>query len=130
VPELFSLFLELLGDLLLQLLGGAIFDLALRTFGRFFKDPEFDPVAVSGIYFALGAFAGGFSLLIFPHAVVRPSRVPGISLLISPTVTGAIMSLIGFILRRKGKRAVQLEAFWYGFALAFGMALVRFLFAA
>ena len=130
MPELFSLILELLGDLLLQLLGEAIFDLALRALGRFFKSPEFEPVAVAGLYLALGAFAGGFNLRIFPHALFRLARFHGISLLISPTASGAIMSLIGSILRRKGKRVIQIETFWYGFAFAFGMALVRLLFAA
>jgi hypothetical protein len=40
------------------------------------------------------------------------------------------MSLTGFLLRQRGKTVVQIESFSYGFAFAFGMALVRFLFAA
>ena len=53
-----------------------------------------------------------------------------ISLLVSRILTGAIMSLVGSTLRRTGKRVVQIETFWFGFAFALGMALVRFLFAA
>ncbi len=39
------------------------------------------------------------------------------------------MSLIGSTLRNRDKRVVQIESFGYGFAFAFGMALVRFFFA-
>jgi hypothetical protein len=128
--DLLLVLLEFFGELLLQLLGEVIFDLALRALGRFFKDAAFDPVAVAVLHFALGAFAGGFSLVIFPHPLFRPSSIRGVSLLISPIATGASMSLIGSMLRRKGKRATQIETFWHGFAFAFGMALVRLLFIA
>jgi hypothetical protein len=128
VLELFSLIVELLGDLLFQLLGEAILDLALRALGRFFRSPEFDPVAVIGIYFVLGTFSGGISLLIVPHPFVRPSRLYGIGLIVSPIVTGLVMSLVGSLLRQKGKKAIQIETFWCGFAFAFGMALTRLIF--
>jgi hypothetical protein len=40
------------------------------------------------------------------------------------------MSLLGSILTRQGKKVVQIESFPYGFAFAFGMALIRYLFVA
>jgi len=79
-------------------------------------------------YTLLGASAGGLSLFIFPHPLVHPSRLHGINLLVSPIVTGLVMSLIGSILSRQGKKVVQIESFGYGFAFAFGMALIRYFF--
>ena len=128
--ELLSFLFEIFGELLFQLLGEAILDVSWRALGRFFRSPEFDPIAVAGLYVVLGVFAGASSLLIFPHPLIRPSRLHGISLLVSPILSGAIMSLVGATLRRKGKRVIQLETFWYGFAFAFGVALVRLIFAA
>ena len=40
------------------------------------------------------------------------------------------MSVVGSVLRGRGKRSIPIETFWYGFAFALGMALIRFLFAA
>src|SRR5437016_5143010 len=81
-------------------------------------------------YTLLGALAGGLSLFIFPHPLVHPSRLHGINLLVSPVVTGLVMSLIGSILSRQGKKVVQIESFRYGFAFALGMALIRYFFVA
>lgn len=38
------------------------------------------------------------------------------------------MAAIGWIRERQGKLVVRLETFSYAFALAFGMALIRFYF--
>lgn len=125
------MFLEVFGELLLELFGEAVLDLALRALGSLFRTAEFKtPAGAASSYFVFGALTGGFSLFIFPHPLVHASRLHGVSLFVSPIATGSVMWLIGSVLRRKGKRAVQLETFWYGFAFAFGMALVRFLLAA
>ena len=71
---------------------------------------------------------GGISLLFAPYPLFHPSRVHGISLVASPVLTGLGMSLVGASRQKRSKRVVQLESFSYGFAFAFGMALVRFLF--
>jgi hypothetical protein len=89
-----------------------------------FKNPA---LAFSGYAF-LGGVAGGLSLLLFPHPLVHPSRVPGLSVVISPILAGLGMSLVGSTLRKQNKKAMQIESFGYGFAFAFGMALVRFSF--
>jgi hypothetical protein len=77
VDELLSFLFELLAELFLQLLGQALLDVAWRAFDRFFESDEFDAFAYAGICFALGAFTGGLSLLVFPHALIRPSRQEG-----------------------------------------------------
>ncbi len=49
--------------------------------------------------------------------------------MISPVITGFFMSQVGIMLRRTGKRAVQIESFGYGFTFALGLAIIRFAFA-
>src|SRR5258708_7315718 len=53
-----------------------------------------------------------------------PSRV-----VISPVLAGGGMWMVGTALRKRNKKAMQIESFGYGFAFALGMAMVRFLFA-
>ena len=79
-------------------------------------------------YIILGAAAGGLSLLVFPHPLIHRSRVPGVSLIVSPVLAGLGMSFVGLRRRRREKRVLQIESFSCGFAFALGMAVVRFFF--
>lgn len=114
-----------------ELASAAILDFLLRTIVMRLDRPPFqNPVVAAVGYTVLGVAAGGLSLIPFPDRFVHTSRIHGISLLVGPLITGSLMSLTGFLLRQRGKTVVQIESFSYGFAFAFGMALVRFLFAA
>jgi hypothetical protein len=116
-------------EFLLELAGEAIFSLILRAIGEVFVDSGVvNPMLASFGYLLLGAVTGGASILLFPHPLIHPSRIHGISLLVSPVATGLVMSRIGKALRKRGKKTTQIESFGYGFAFAFGMALVRLLF--
>jgi hypothetical protein len=127
--ELLLAFGELFLEVLFEFAGEALLDLALRAIAKFFETSRFaSPVLASVGYTLLGGLTGALSLFIFPHPLVHPSRLHGISLLVSPILTGLVMSLIGSMLRRQGKKVVQIESFGYGFAFAFGMALVRYFF--
>lgn len=129
LDDLLLALLELLVEVVIEVAGEALFDLVLRALGALLEKLEFEkPLSAAIGYTILGAFTGGVSVFVFPHPLIRRSRLHGISLLISPLATGTIMSLIGSILRRRGKGTVQIETFWYGFAFAFGMALARLLF--
>jgi hypothetical protein len=75
----------------------------------------------------LGLCLGAVSLLILPHPLAHSSKFHGISLLLSPVITGLVMGLIGRIVRRRGKIPVQIESFAYGFTFAFAFSLIRFL---
>lgn len=125
--ELLWLVFEFLLEALLQLAGEGLIDIVLRAIGKAFSPDR--PVVAATAYVFLGVLTGGASLLLFPHPLVRPSRFHGISLLISPVLVGSMMSLVGSFVRNRGKRSVQIETFLYGFAFAFGMALVRLFFA-
>jgi len=127
--ELLLMCAELFAEFLLELGVAALLDLALRAIAKMFETFRFENTLLAAISYALfGASAGGLSLLIFPHRLAHPSRLHGINLLLSPIVTGLVMSLIGSTLSRYGKNVTRIESFRYGFAVAFGIALVRFLF--
>jgi hypothetical protein len=103
--------------------------LILRGVAALFDTSEFkNPVLAALGYVFLGGVAGGLSLLFFPHPLVHRSRIPGLSVFVSPILAGLGMSLVGSTLRHRNKKPMQIESFGYGFAFAFGMALVRFLF--
>jgi hypothetical protein len=124
-------------EMLLEIFFEAAFEFAAEFFGALilrgipavFDKSEFkSPLLACFGYVFLGGVAGGLSLLFFPHPLVHPSRIPGVSVIISPVLAGLGMSMVGSTLRKRNKKAMQIESFGYGFALAFGMALVRFIF--
>ncbi len=127
---------EFLLEAFLELGATAVLDVVSRAVeGVFTKVAEATTAnrALATIAYALlGVLAGALSLLVLPHPLVHPahpSRFHGISLLISPIITGLVMSSVGAVLRRRGKKVVPVESFGYGFIFALGMALVRFFFA-
>jgi hypothetical protein len=87
------------------------------------------PILAGAGYALFGAAVGAASVGIHPHPLFHPSRFHGVSLLVSPVVTGLVMSQVGSVLRRNGKRTVRIESFGYGFLFALGWAIIRFIFA-
>ena len=75
----------------------------------------------------MGLGLGFLSSLVLPHPLVHPSKLHGISLLISPVITGLIMGMVGQMVRRRGNTPVRIESFAYGFTFAFAFALLRLL---
>jgi len=128
--EILLAILEPFLDAILELIAGAILDLLSRILSDAFESLEASPPIMAALaYSVLGMVAGGFSVLLLPHHLVHPSRILGISLLISPVLTGAALSLVGAVVRSRHKNLTRIETFRYGFAFAFGMAVVRLLFA-
>lgn len=129
MDEFFVQLLLGFAELILELAAEGILDLLLRAIGEVFAGKRrVNPVLAALGYVCLGIGGGGLSLLPFPHRLAPRSRVHGVSLFVIPVLTGLFMSMLGAALRRRGKRSTRIESFWYGFAFAFGMALVRFLF--
>jgi len=127
LSALLSGLIELFLEAFFELVGAALLDLASRGMAKLFEDSDVSGPFLAPVgYGLLGVLTGGMSLLFFPHPLVHPSRIHGISLLVSPLVAGVVMSLIGSALRKRDKKVVQIESFGYGFAFAFGMAVVRF----
>lgn len=103
--------------------------LVLRGVEEVLNTAEFKSPLLACIgYVFLGAMVGSLSLLLWPHPLVHHSRIPGLSVIISPVLTGLGMSFVGSTKRKQNKKVMQIESFGYGFAFAFGIALVRFLF--
>jgi hypothetical protein len=126
---LFAAFAEIFFEALFELFCGVIGDLTVRfARGLVAEVRTMPPILASVGYLSFGVIAGSVSVLVFPHPLVHPSRFHGISILVSPLITGLVMSQVGVLLRRRGRQSIRIESFGYGFAFAFGMALIRFLF--
>ncbi len=124
MEDLIGFLFEILGEFILELLV-SFFSRAMGVL----LDTE-EPAGPSLLAIGLGFFgviAGALSFVVFPHPIIAPSKLHGISLILSPTVTGTLMALIGFVLRRHGKQPTQIETFIGGFSFAFGLSLTRFL---
>lgn len=117
----FEFFVYFVGEVLVEV---GLRGLAETFRGRGTRNPL---LALIG-YAAGGAALGGLSLLVFPQRLVQSAFVPGLSLVVTPLLTGAAMSGVGWLRRRQGKRVLRIDRFVYGAVFAFGMALVRFLF--
>ncbi len=118
---------DILVEVFFQVAIEAIVALVTRSVRNLFSESSIiSPILAALGYLLLGLAAGVLSVRLFPHAIVPPSKIHGISLLVSPVITGLIMSQVGVVLRRKGKRTVQIESFAYGFTFALGVAIIRF----
>ena len=130
LSALLEIFLEIIGEALFEFLAEFIGVLILRGLSEVFDTSEFKSPLLAGLgYMFLGGVTGCLSLLLFPHPLFHPSRIPGLSVIVSPVLAGLGMWLVGAVLRKRNKRVMHIESFWYGSAFAFGMAIVRFLFA-
>ncbi len=120
--------LELLVDALLEFGIGALVAGVYRLVRHIWvKARRGNPVAAATSLVVAGSALGLLSVLVFPHPIVHPSKLHGISLLISPLLAGLAMAAVGRGVRRRGRTPVRIESFGYGFAFAFAVALVRFL---
>jgi len=127
--ELLFLFAEVILEALFEFALVAAFDLIFRAIAVVFEISELtNPLLACVGYVLLGGATGGLSLLLYPHPLFHPSRIHGISLVVSPILTGLAMWQVGSFLRTKNKKVIRIESFWYGFAFAAGMALARFSF--
>jgi hypothetical protein len=68
-----------------EYLAAGLASLLLRVAGAVFEISAIqNPVLATCAYVLFGILLGGLSLLFFPHHLVHPSRIHGISLLASP----------------------------------------------
>jgi hypothetical protein len=133
MEELFAALLSSVADALCEILLQVVLEAIVALIDRSTRklsegqSPITPVFAVAG-YLSLGILCGFASLMLFPYPIFHPSKFHGISLLISPILTGLAMSLTGIELRKSGKRPAGIESFGYGFTFALGMAFMRFLF--
>ena len=122
--------LQIFYELVLQLLAEVFAEIGFQSLAEVFKQRRIqNPWLASVGYFLLGALAGGVSLLIFKSTMIHSPAIRMVNLFLTPILAGLVMVLIGYLRQKKGRGLVRLDRFGYGFLFAFGMALVRFLYA-
>ncbi len=123
---------EVLFEAFFEIACGGLASLLTRGISKLFKTvsetiSDVNPAATTFALGMLGVSAGFLSVVAYPHPLVHPSRLHGVSVIASPLITGLAMSQLGRLLRNHGRRVMPIESFGYGFAFAFAMALARFL---
>ena len=78
-------------------------------------------------YALFGIGLGAVSLWAFPDLFIEARWLRVVNLMVTPVLAGLAMSALGALRRRRGMDLVALDTFRCGFAFAFGMALVRFI---
>jgi len=120
-----EIILELLAELVLQVIGEVLVELGLE---RVRRQPGIAHPALAMLgWAALGAVAGGMSVLIVPHRVTSWASSPVWSLILAPLLVGAALHGFGAWRRRRGHTTSQLAMFSGGAACAFGYGLVRYI---
>jgi len=108
---LLSGLLEIFMEVSLQLVAESVVALFDRWFQNLFTESKArSPIAAAVGYFLMGLVFGVVSVVVAPHPLVKPSKIHGISLLISPLITGLIMSQIGVWIRKRELRTVRIES--------------------
>ena len=126
---IFEIFLQFLGELLLQAIFEALFELGLHSLTDTLKRPK-NPLFSAIGFIMWGAMAGGISLLLFPISLIADPLLRGVNLIATPVFAGALMTFVGRVRSKRGQALVRLDRFGYAFIFAFAMALVRFIWAA
>jgi hypothetical protein len=118
---------EVLAEMFFEVILGAIVDLIVRSIRNLVGESNaIGPVLATVGYLLLGTSFGLLSVFLLSHSLIHRSRFHGVSLVVSPVLTGLVMSQVGRLLRRQGKDSVQIESFGYGFTFALGVAIIRF----
>jgi hypothetical protein len=71
----------------------------------------------------VGAAVGWISILIVPSHIFHPGGFHGVSLILSPLLTGMVIAFFGSDLKRRKEMPAALESFSGGFTFALGLAL-------
>ena len=103
-----ELFIQLLGDFLLQVLGEALLELGLHSLAEPFQR-EPNPWVAAGGYTLFGCVFGGLSLLVF-WTHLTPVGLPRLlNLLLTPLAAGSIMSAIGRWRSSRGETVFRID---------------------
>lgn len=122
--------IELLIEFLLEMTFGLLFSFLWRKIRTArWKTRRISLWLIFPFLGLLGAAVGWISILIIPSPIFHPREFHGLSLILSPLLTGMVMAFFGSDLKRRKEVPAALESFSGAFAFAFGMALVRLLLA-
>jgi hypothetical protein len=119
---------ELLFELVVQVVGELLLTLGWESVGHAFRGSRTaNPILAAVGWAMIGALCGAVSVLAAPHRLLPASRVSGVSMLLSPPISGVLMKAIGDQRRAVGKDTTLLATFWGGAMFAFAVATTRFL---
>ena len=118
--------LTALGEILWQIGAQILIEFGFGSIVKTARDRSYSHPAVTIVgALLLGGLVGVVTSLIWPTRIFAPSSWRGISLLLSPVITGLVMRQYGvWAERNRGYRSF-LASFWGGALFAFGMAVVR-----
>ncbi|MET0553545.1 MAG: hypothetical protein ABW221_10945 [Vicinamibacteria bacterium] len=117
--------LWLLAELVIELIFGAA-DVGFLDVADAIVDPPPRRFWVCVGYAAAGFALGAGSVWLLPRRLLPLPATQGISLLLSPVVSGIAMHFWGSYRRAHGRPTTSMATFWGGAAFAFGCALGRF----
>lgn len=118
--------LQLLFEIVVQVLGEFAFTLGWESRAHALRGSrKANPVLALVGWVIIGATCGIVSAFIVPHRILPPKR--GMSLIVAPLITGALMRTVGDRRREAGKDTTILATFWGGSMFAFSAAVTRFL---
>jgi hypothetical protein len=130
MEELFLLLFEFLWEIALQFLLELLLDAGIqltRATVRPATGTSWNLMLSSAGQLFCGAAAGGLTYLLLPQRLFPPVTLPGISIVLSPLGTGALMYLFGGWVRNRGGSPSSLATFRGGALFAFACAATRFL---
>lgn len=128
-----EIILEIIFELLFELFIQVVAEIGIGFGIEIFKERrgttskgESSVFVISGLLL-YGAILGGISTWIIPYRLFNLNIVNGLSIFISPLVTGLIMKVWGGWRESNGKYISHISTFWGGAIFAFGTALTRWL---
>jgi hypothetical protein len=133
MEALIEIVLELFGEVLLQLVLQVLAEVGIHSW-RGLRDPgrerpAANPVLATMGYLLFGTIVGSLSLLFRPELLIAPGKLRWLNLLVTPIVSGLVMTAIGAWRRRRDQPLVRMDRFAYGFTFAFAASAARLVIA-
>jgi hypothetical protein len=114
-------------EVFLQLVSELLFEFGVAGLGEPFRQrTRAHPLLAGAGAVLMGGLAGGIAHLVWPMRIFQPGPIRGLSLVVSPILTGVVMDRYGQWREARGQLRSYIETFLGGALFAFGMALVRF----
>ena len=130
IEGIIEIIIYIFGEIFLQIIAEILFELGFHSMANMVKQrKQRNPIWAFIGYCLLGAIVGAISLWIFPALFISGKYLAITNLILTPILAGFVMSAIGKWRSKRGKDLIRLDTFLYGFAFAFCMALIRFLFS-
>jgi hypothetical protein len=127
MEALLEVFLQLFGELLIQLFFEGVSEAGAHSFGQRHEGKPVNPFLASIGYVLFGAILGLVSLGLFPSGFITNPTLRVLNLVMTPLLAGGVMILVGKWRRRRNQELVRLDRFGYAFLFALAMAVVRYL---